>query len=117
MLDDEIEVFDEFLSKTSPNGTSNDLTLEQFSGLGAGSQINLSTLHSSKGREFKVVILFGMDQGNIPRNNTSVAQKTEARRLFYVGFTRAEEELHIVYTNYKPSQFVEEVQHRLETGN
>ncbi len=116
-LDDEAEVLDEFLEKTAPDGVASELTLGQFSGQGEGSdQINLSTLHSAKGREFTVVILFGMDQGRIPRNNATERDLREARRLFYVGFTRAEKELHIVHTNGNPSQFVLEVQHRLETG-
>ncbi len=117
MLDDEAEVLEEFLEKTAPGGAASELTLGQFSGQGEGSdQLNLSTLHSAKGREFTVVILFGMDQGRIPRNNASEGQLREARRLFYVGFTRAEKELHIVHTNGNPSEFVREVQGRLETG-
>jgi uncharacterized protein CbrC (UPF0167 family) len=34
--------------------------------------------------------------------------------FFYVGFTRAEEELHIMYTTTKPSPFVSEVRERLD---
>ena len=86
-------------------------------GQGEGSdQLNLSTLHSAKGREFKLVVLFGMDQGRIPWNNQSESQLREWRRLFYVGFTRPETELHIVYTDGRPSQFVLQVQHRIEIG-
>ena len=117
ILDDEAEVLDEFLEKTAPDGSASELTLGKFSGQGEGSdQINLSSLHSAKGREFTLVVLFGMDQGRIPWNNVSEGQLREWRRLFYVGFTRAEKELHIVYTNGCPSQFVLEVQHRLEAG-
>lgn len=116
-LDDESEVLDEFLEKTAPDAPATELTLGQFSGQGEGSdQINLSTLHSAKGREFTLVVLFGMDQGRLPWNNVSESRLREWRRLFYVGFTRAEKELHIVHTNGCPSQFVLEVQHRLETG-
>lgn len=116
-LDGEAEVLVDFLEKTAPDGTASELTLGQFSGQGEGSdQINLSTLHSAKGREFTLVVLFGMDQGRIPWNNESESRLREWRRLFYVGFTRAEKELHIVHTIGCPSQFVLEVQHRLETG-
>ena len=38
----------------------------------------------------------------------------EFRRLFYVGFSRAEEELHIVYSSCSPSQFVVEILERLD---
>ncbi len=116
-LDDEAEALYEFLEKTAPDGSESEYTLGKFSGQGEGSdQINLSSLHSAKGREFTLVVLFGMDQGRIPWNNVSESQLREWRRLFYVGFTRAEKELHIVHTNGCPSQFVLEVQHRLETG-
>ena len=90
------------------------MTLGQFYGQGQGTnQITLSSLHSSKGREFRVVFLFAMDQGVIPWNNITAAAVRESRRLFYVGFTRAEEELHIMYSNQRPSEFVVEVSKRL----
>ena len=38
----------------------------------------------------------------------------EFRRLFYIEFTRAEEELRIVYAYCSPSQFVVEILERLE---
>ena len=91
------------------------LTLGQFSGYGEGNDcLNLSTLHSAKGREFTVVVLFGMDDGRIPWTNTGPKQRQESRRLFYVGFTRAKRELHIMHTGGNPSPFVLEVQNRLE---
>ena len=100
---------------TMPDGDAADLTLGQFAGYGEGNdRINLSTLHSAKGREFALVVLFGMDDGRIPRNGAGPAQERESRRLFYVGFTRAERELHLVYSAGRPSPFVLEVQKRLE---
>lgn len=113
-LRDEFSVLESFIAQTSCGESCEDMTLGQFSGQGAGSNcINLSTLHSSKGREFKAVIMFGMDNGRIPR---SQAPRTvlEARRLFYVGFTRAETELHLIYSAQSPSPFVLEVQRRIE---
>ena len=113
-LADEKDVVELFVAKLAPGGPTEGMTLGQFSGQGQGTdQINLSTLHSSKGREFRVVFLFGMDQGVIPWNNIGEVELRESRRLFYVGFTRAEEELHIMYSNHQPSQFVVEVSERL----
>ena len=59
-------------------------------------------------------MLFGMENGRIPRPNVSGLGLREARRVFYVGFTRAEMELHLMYTCTRPSPFVTEVQERLE---
>jgi len=114
-LEEERLTLKRLIERTSENGSSSEMTLGQFSGYGEGNdRINLSTLHSSKGREFALVILFGMDAGQIPWNNANERETRESRRLFYVGFTRAKTELHIMYTSNRPSRFVSEVQQRLE---
>ena len=114
-IDDEAATLENFLERTEPGGEAEELTLGQFSGYGEGNdRINLSTLHSAKGREFTVVVLFGMDDGHIPRLGAGPKQQRESRRLFYVGFTRAEREVHMMYTGANPSPFVLEVQNRLE---
>ena len=63
--------------------------------------------------EFDVVILAGMEEGRLPRNNPSANDLREARRLFYVGFTRARYEVHLLYSKNIPSRFVTEVEERL----
>jgi superfamily I DNA/RNA helicase len=114
-LGDEAAIFDAFLERTAPGGDMEVMTLGLLSGLGEGNdRINLSTLHSAKGREFCVVVLFGMDDGRIPRHNATPGDQREARRLFYVGFTRAKSEVHMIYTASRPSPFVQEVQARLD---
>jgi superfamily I DNA/RNA helicase len=114
-MDDEADTLDTLIERTSAGGPAEEMTLGQFSGCGDGNdRINLSTLHSSKGREFRVVIMFGMDNGRIPRGrNPSPSELRESRRLFYVGFTRAKLELHLMYTNGNASPFVREVEARL----
>lgn len=72
----------------------------------------LSTLHGSKGLEFKNVWMAQMDDGVIPSEpmddeEITTADYEEERRLFYVGMTRAKDTLHISYTK-APSLYIAE---------
>jgi DNA helicase-2/ATP-dependent DNA helicase PcrA len=113
-LNDDLGLLDELITRLGPEGDVDGLPLGEFAGIGTGlDRINLSTLHSAKGREFDVVFLAGMEEGRLPRNNPSANDLREARRLFYVGFTRARHEVHLLYGQNIPSRFVTEVQERL----
>ncbi|PNQ04015.1 ATP-dependent helicase [Sphingobium sp. SA916] len=113
-LADELVILDEFIDRLGPTGDVDDFPLGEFAGIGTGlDRINLSTLHSAKGREFDIVILFGADEGRLPRNNATANEVREARRLFYVGFTRARHEIHLMHGQFNPSRFVTEVRERL----
>ena len=58
------------------------------------------TLHASKGLEFDTVFIIGVNQGLIPLQCRSFEQEEEERRLFFVGITRAENNLELSwYTN------------------
>lgn len=117
-LADELTILADFLERISPGGDSNGMCLASFAGQGEGRDcLNLSSLHSAKGREFSVVFLFGADMGRLPRNDSTDQQVAEARRVFYVGLTRAEVEVHMVYTQGRASRFVGEVQRRIEMEN
>ena len=117
-LDEELAILRAFVQRTQAGGDAEDMTVAQFAGFGDGAdRINLSTLHSAKGREFGVVMLFGMDDGRVPRNGAGAAERRESRRSFYVGFTRAKQELHIMYSQNNPSPFVMEVQERLREAD
>ena len=67
--------------------------------------ITLATLHSAKGLEWDQVYLAGASDGVLPWGTESEA---EERRLFYVGLTRARNELRISYSG-RPSAFLEEL--------
>ena len=58
----------------------------------AAEAVNLMTLHSSKGLEFPLVFIIGMEEQILPISEDTV---DEERRLVFVGMTRAMDELHL----------------------
>ncbi len=87
--------------------------------------VSLLTLHASKGLEFPVVFLVGLEQGLFPnfRSLDNPASLEEERRLCYVGITRAQERLYLsharerrLYGSREPavrSQFLTELPEEL----
>ena len=82
--------------------------------------VRLMTLHAAKGLEFDAVWLIEAMEGQIPYKKAKTDKETEEeRRLFYVGMTRAREQLTVCYAKTKngkaaePSRFVDEL---LEDG-
>lgn len=82
--------------------------------------VQLSTLHASKGLEFKHVFLVGIEEGILPhRESVETGKIEEERRLMYVGITRAQRSLHISYCERRkqarefipcePSRFITEM--------
>ncbi|VAW68981.1 ATP-dependent DNA helicase UvrD/PcrA [hydrothermal vent metagenome] len=91
--------------------------------------IQLMTLHSSKGLEFPLVFICGMEEGLFPHQRSSEDEDRlqEERRLCYVGITRAREQLVLCYAEQRrlygketypmpssfirdiPSQYIEEI--------
>jgi len=85
--------------------------------------VTLSTLHSSKGLEFKKVFMIDLVEGQIPTKDSIKLDLTgdslsleEERRLWYVGMTRAKESLELLTIKHKnnedvqPSRFIKEIE-------
>ena len=76
--------------------------------------VTLMTLHGSKGLEFPAVFICGAEKGMIPlESEKHPADREEERRLFYVGMTRAKEEL-VITASGEISEFLEELKKRKE---
>ncbi len=88
-------------------------------------KVTLMTAHASKGLEFPVVFLIGMEEGLFPHSRTIInpSELEEERRLCYVAVTRAKERLILTFTKYRnifgstemnlPSRFVNEIPQNL----
>ena len=84
-------------------------------------KITLMTIHASKGLEFPVIFVVGMEEGLFPHSRTTInpAELEEERRLCYVATTRAKEHLILTYTKFRnifgsrsmsiPSRFIGEI--------
>ena len=83
--------------------------------------VQLMTIHMSKGLEFPVVFVTGLEEGIFPNENRNVTPGflEEERRLCYVAITRAMRKLYLSYSNSRfmhgsssffiPSRFIDEI--------
>ena len=89
----------------------------------SANKITLMTIHSSKGLEFPVVFIAGMEEGLFPHSRATLAplELEEERRLCYVAITRAKDQLILTHAKYRnifgrtetnlPSRFIQELPH------
>ena len=78
--------------------------------------INVMTVHASKGLEFEVVFVLGLQEGQFPHKKNLHAQSVEEeRRLMYVAMTRARKKLYLmalcVEHGKLRSRFIDEILH------
>jgi len=134
---DDLEAFDELLSYTDAGKSLECTRLVDFASDGrVRGKVVLTTFHSSKGRQFDVVVIPGLVEGTLPtwmwnrkafRYDPPAARALqEARRLFYVGFTRARKAVYLIYSagyihkghpvSLGVSRFAEEIGERLRAN-
>ena len=65
--------------------------------------VRVMTIHASKGLEFPVVFIAGLEEGLFPHSRSldSESGMEEERRLCYVGMTRAEKRLYLSWARYR----------------
>jgi DNA helicase-2/ATP-dependent DNA helicase PcrA len=88
---------------------------------GEKNAVTLMTLHASKGLEFPVICVTGLEEGLLPFSGSQLSSSDveEERRLFYVGMTRAEKRLYLSHASTRfrfgevsyqsPSRFLTEL--------
>ncbi|MGH7240147.1 MAG: 3'-5' exonuclease, partial [Candidatus Saccharimonadales bacterium] len=93
-----------------------------------GNAVTLMTLHSSKGLEFDVVFIPGVEESLLPHSGSLYDQNEleEERRLCYVGMTRAKQELYMLHASSRllyggvqhnpPSRFLAEIDDTVTGG-
>lgn len=88
-------------------------------------KISLLTLHAAKGLEFNVVFIIGCEETLLPMSLPGLAaDPDEERRLFYVGMTRAKEQLFLLraarrslfgkFSENPASRFLADIEERLK---
>ncbi len=95
-----------------------DRTLAAENDESSDNAVTFITLHNTKGLEYNKVIITGLEEGVFPRQDKTGAELEEERRLFYVGITRARDELYVTSVSkrcmygrweyMRPSQFLKD---------
>ena len=101
-----IKSVDDFMKRSPDGGLSQFIEevslltdLDQWND--QNNRVTMMTVHSSKGLEFPVVFLTGLEDGLFPLYRALDSNETleEERRLFYVGVTRAMHKVYLMYAN------------------
>ncbi|MHB0978324.1 MAG: ATP-dependent helicase [Minisyncoccota bacterium] len=116
-----LEGIEELLSDSALQSDQDEMTEEK-------NAVRLMTVHASKGLEFDVVFIAGLEDGLFPhqkvtRENITPEESEEERRLFYVALTRARKKIFLSYAQVRmmfgsrqvniPSEFIFDIPEEL----
>ncbi|MCB8919250.1 MAG: ATP-dependent helicase [Ardenticatenaceae bacterium] len=90
---DEVDEFNKLVELSAANGRLANLHIDKFAHM--QSAVQLTTIHSSKGMEFEAVIIVGIER---------IRNDEDGNRLFYVGATRAKQQLSLIYSKAWPEE-------------
>lgn len=100
---DDLEDLGEVTRRAARNHGAPLAVLDFAAGARVHGKVAITTYHGSKGRQFDVVILAGLQQTIMPRTRWDPARRQnvvqdpgEERRLFYVGITRARKRVYLI---------------------
>ncbi|MGL4106507.1 ATP-dependent helicase [Clostridium sp. LP20] len=79
-------------------------------------RVLLSTIHGVKGMEFKNVFLINCNEDTIPHSSSKEENLEEERRLFYVGITRAIDNLYLFVPRTRKGKFKDPSRFIIEGG-
>ncbi len=116
-----LEGIEELLSDSALQSDQDEMVEEK-------NAVRLMTVHASKGLEFDVVFIAGLEDGLFPhqkvtRENITPEESEEERRLFYVALTRARKKIFLSYAQVRmmfgsrqvniPSEFIFDIPEEL----
>ncbi len=116
-----LEGIEQLLSDSALQSDQDEMTEEK-------NAVRLMTVHASKGLEFDVVFIAGLEDGLFPhqkvtRENITPEESEEERRLFYVALTRARKKIFLSYAQVRmifgsrqvniPSEFIFDIPEEL----
>ena len=114
-MENTLEFFNQIEEFEQAGVNFSDFVIQVRSGHSGDDSVVLQTIHASKGLEYPYVFIIGVEDGNIPSEQSIEDNLQEERRLLYVAMTRAKQYLYMTYCknrfngygrfNVNPSRF------------
>ena len=96
-MENTLEFFNQIEEFEQAGVNFSDFVIQVRSGHSGDDSVVLQTIHASKGLEYPYVFIIGVEDGNIPSEQSIENNLQEERRLLYVAMTRAKQYLYMTY--------------------